>query len=108
MMSPDARDYLALFGNYRDETGGRDFGSVYLEAEDERYRLLFEQVCRLLLKPSPFNRALPQEFRRTARRYVDGDPATLAHMRSAEMQHFMLSDLFDYVHLSSRLGGPFG
>lgn len=103
-MSPDARDYLTLFRSYQREAGARDFGQVYLEAEDERYRLLFEQVCRLLLKSSPFNRALPQEFRRTARLYVRGDPKTLAHMRSVEMRHFMLSDLYDYVHLYSRLG----
>ncbi|HEY6880061.1 MAG TPA: hypothetical protein VI299_18680 [Polyangiales bacterium] len=107
-MSPDAQDYLALFGNYRDETGDRDFGQVYLETEDERYRLLFEQVCRLLLKSSPFNSALPPEFQRTARLYVRGDAKTVAHMRSPEMRHFMLSDLYDYVKLSSRLGRTFG
>lgn len=106
-MSPDARDYLSLFANYRDEAGERDFGRVYLEPEDERYRLLFEQVCRLLVQWSPFNQALPPEFQRTARLYISGDPETVAHMRSAEMRHFMLSDLYDYVHLCSRLGqGP--
>ncbi|HET9956853.1 MAG TPA: hypothetical protein VFQ61_20295 [Polyangiaceae bacterium] len=103
-MSPNAEDYLALFLNYRDESGGHDFGQAYLEPEDERYRFLFEQVCRLLVKSSAFNEALPQEFRRTARLYVRSDPQTLAHMRSAEMRHFMLSDLYDYVHLCSRLG----
>ena len=106
-MSPDARSYLKLFANYRDVAGDRDFGNVYLEPEDERYRLLFEQVCRLLVKSSPFNRAMPEEFRRTARRYLAGDARVLAHMRSAEMRHFMLSDLYDYVHLCSRAGqGP--
>lgn len=103
-MSPDARDYLALFANCRDNSEGRDFGRAYLEPEDERYRLLFEQVCRLLVKSSPFNQALPREFVRTARLYIRGDRNTLAHLRNAEMRHFMLSDLYDDVHLSNRLG----
>jgi hypothetical protein len=102
-MSPDARDYLMLFARYHDEGGHHDFGRAYLEPDDERYRLLFEQVCRLLLRSSPFNRAMPREFRRTARLYVSGDPST-EHMRSAEMRHFMLSDLYDYVQLCSRVG----
>jgi hypothetical protein len=95
----NAGEYLALFGHYQ-----RDFGAAYLAPEDERYRLLFDQVCRLLLQASPFNLAMPQEFRRTARLYLDGDAATLAHMRVAEMRHFMLSDLYDYVHLSHFMG----
>ena len=47
-MSPDAPDYLALFANYKDEAGPRDLGQAYLEADHEGYRLLFEQVCKLL------------------------------------------------------------
>jgi len=103
-MFPDSQDYLTLFGTYHDETGGHDFGQAYLEPEDERYRLLFEQVCHLLVKSSVFNGRMPQEFRRTARLYLNRDQRTLAHMRTAEMRHFMLSDLYDYVHLSSRVG----
>ncbi len=103
-MFPDAPDYLTLFGAYQGETGLHDFGQAYLEPEDDRYRLLFEQVCRLLLKSSPFNGSMPQEFRRTARLYLGRDQKTLAHMRTAEMRHFMLSDLYDYVHLCSRVG----
>jgi hypothetical protein len=103
-MHPDARDYLTLFGAYQDETGMHDFGQAYLEPEDERYRLLFEQVCRLLVKSSPFNGRMPQEFRNSARLYLRGDEKTVAHLRSAEMRHFMLSDLYDYVHLSDRVG----
>ena len=132
MHQPDTADYLALFGQYRSggtslpqpasaqavaampdaadapvlaaALGGHDFGRAYLEPEDERYRLLFDQMCRLLLLPSPFNLQMPQEFRRTARLYLDGDPATLAHMRTAQMRHFMLSDLYDYVHLCHTMG----
>ena len=99
MRHPDATDYLALFGQYE-----HDFGAAYLEPEDERYRLLFDQACRLLIQGSAFNLAMPQEFRRTARLYLDGDAATLAHMRVAQMRHFMLSDLYDYVHLSDAMG----
>jgi len=102
--SPDAADYMVLFERYRDAQGAHDFGQAYLEPEDERYRLLFQQVCQLLLRPSDFNLHMPQEFRRTARLYLDGDPKTLHHMRDAQMRHFMLSDLYDYVHLCQRLG----
>lgn len=104
MTSPDAADYMLLFDRYRDGQGAHDFGQVYLEPEDERYRLLFEQVCHLLVQPSDFNLRMPQEFRRTARLYLDGDKKTLSHMRAAQMRHFMLSDLYDYVHLCQRLG----
>jgi hypothetical protein len=101
---PDAQDYLLLFARYHDESGVIDFGRAYLEPEDERYRLLFQQVCRLLVKSSPFNLAMPQEFRRTARLYLAGDPKTVAHMGAAQMRHFMLSDFYDYVHLCRRMG----
>lgn len=101
---PNAQSYLALYWRYRDETGRIDFGRAYLEPEDERYRLLFDQICRLLVQPSTFNRAMPQEFCRTARRYRDGDAATVTHMGTPRMRHFMLSDLYDYVHLCDRLG----
>lgn len=100
----DASDYLALFAQYRGDSGARDFGRAYLKPEDERYRLLFDQVCHLLVNASPFTLAMPPEFRRTARLYLNGDAETVARMRTAEMRHFMLSDLYDYVHLCSRLG----
>lgn len=108
---PTADDYLRLFGRWegllRSDVGpddGRDFGDVYKAAEDERYRLLFEQVCHLLVQASPFNLAMPQEFRRTARQWIDGEPATLHHMGEVQHRHFMLSDLYDYVHLSKAMG----
>ena len=97
---PDGDDYLALFGRYK-----ADFGDVYLEPEDETYRLLFDQICRMLTKPSPFNLGLPDQFRTTAFRYLDGDPHTVAHMSNIENRHFMLSDLYDYVHLVHTMGG---
>lgn len=100
MQNPDADDYLQLFSRY-----GKDFGAAYLEPEDERYRLLFELVCKLLTKPSEFNLSMPQEFRTTASRYLGGDDATLLHMRDPLNRHFMLSDLYDYVHLRKTMGG---
>ncbi len=109
--SPNADDYLRLFERWqamlREDVGaeqGRDFGDVYKGADDERYRLLFEQICQLLLLASPFNLAMPQEFRRTARQWVEGDAATLKHMGDVQNRHFMLSDLYDYVHLSKAMG----
>ena len=97
---PDSGDYLALFGRYR-----ADFGDVYMEPEDERFRLLFDQICRLLVQPSGFNLSLPEQFRATAFRYLGDDPWTIAHMRTPENRHFMLSDLFDYIHLVKTMGG---
>jgi hypothetical protein len=108
----DAGDYLRLFERWHallPEAVGpdvaRDFGDVYQAGtDDERFRLLFQQVCQLLVTPSPFNLAMPQEFRRTAQQWLNGDAATRAHMGEAQMRHFMLSDLHDYVHLSRAMG----
>ncbi len=91
---PDLDDYLELFSRY-----GEKVKTLYLEPEDERYRLLFEQVCRLLMKTSRFNAGLPPQFRQTARNYVEGEERTVAHMRQPDRQHFMLSDIYDFVEL---------
>lgn len=99
MDKPDLDDYMDLFKRY-----GKDFGSAYLEPEDERFRFLFDQICRLLAQPSKFNLSLPEPFRTTAHRYLAGDEVTVAHMRIVENRHFMLSDLFDYVDLRQRMG----
>ena len=101
VIKPDAEDYLDLFGRY-----GKDFGTAYLEPEDERYRLLFDQICQLLIRPSEFNLSMPQEFRTTAQRYMAGDEATVKHMRNPQNRHFMLSDVYDYMHLREKMGGP--
>jgi hypothetical protein len=106
--SPNADDYLRVFGRWqamlREDVAPRDFGDVYKTPEDERYRLLFEQICLLLIRGSPFNLSMPQEFRRTAQQWVNGDRATVQHMRVVQNRHFMLSDLYDYVHLSKATG----
>ncbi len=96
---PALDDYMELFNRY-----GQDFGAAYLEPEDERFRFLFDQLCRLLTQPSRFNFGLPEPFRTTAHRYLAGDEITVAHMRVPENRHFMLSDLFDYIRLCPRLG----
>lgn len=101
MDEPAAAHYLRLFHAY-----GKDFGTAYLAPEDERYRLLFDQICRMLTVPSSFNLGMPQEFRISAQRYLSGDEKTLAHLRDAQNRHFMLSDLYDYVHLRMHMGGP--
>ncbi len=97
---PDGEDYLALFSRYK-----TDFGDVYMDPEDDRFRLLFEQICKLLTQPSAFNLGLPEQFRTTAFRYLDGERGTVKHMSKAENRHFMLSDLFDYIHLVTKMGG---
>ena len=98
--TPDSDDYLAIFGRYKD-----DFGDVYMDPEDERFRLLFDQNAGMLTQPSSFNLSLPEQFRTTAFRYLDGDDHTVAHMKAVENRHFMLSDLFDYIHLVKTMGG---
>jgi hypothetical protein len=95
---PDEQDYLSLFRIY-----GDDLGSLYREPDDDRYALLFEQVVRLLVKPSPFNRSLPEPFRVAARRYHAGDPATVKHLSHPANRHFMLCDLHDLISLRSRV-----
>ncbi|MFG1350951.1 hypothetical protein [Xanthobacter autotrophicus] len=97
---PDSGDYLAIFGQYKE-----DFGDVYMGPEDERFRLLFQKICRMLTQPSSFNLGLPEQFRTTAFRFLEGDAHTVAHMNTVENRHFMLSDLFDYIHLVKTMGG---
>ncbi|GAB6051537.1 hypothetical protein JCM17960_03570 [Magnetospira thiophila] len=94
---PDVEDYLHLFQMY-----GTDMSDIYLETDEKRYALLFEQVVRLLVRHSEFNSRLPEPFRVTARRYMEGHAETLAHMKAPENRNFMLSDLYDFVLLSHR------
>ncbi len=96
--NPDVEDYVHLFQVY-----GKDLGSIYQEPDDDRYALLFEQVLRLLVRPSPYNLALPPQFRVTAQRYLNGDPGTVKHMGDPANRHFMLCDLHDLVMLKGGL-----
>lgn len=95
---PGVEDYVDLFQRY-----GEDLGSIYREPDDDRYAFLFEQVVRLLIKPSPFNLALPEQFRTSAHRYHGGDPKTVEHLGDPANRHFMLCDLHDLVMLKGGL-----
>jgi hypothetical protein len=95
---PQADDYLKLFRIY-----GEDLGGIYQEDDEERYALLFEQVVRLLVRPSPFNLSLPEPFRLSARRYLDGHPSAVAHLAEPANRHFMLCDLHDLIRLKSSM-----
>lgn len=95
---PELADYLQLFRIY-----GRDLGQLYQEPDDDRYALLFEQVMRLLRKPSPFNLALPEPFRRAAQGYHGREPATARHLGQAANRHFLLCDLHDLIMLQGGL-----
>ena len=95
---PDVEDYLQLFRQY-----GVDVGELYREPDDDRYALLFEQVARLLVRPSAFNLCLPEVFRVTARRYRDGHQPTVAKMRHPANRHFMLCELHDLIMLKGGL-----
>ncbi len=97
---PDADDYLRLFARY--QPGPRDFTPG---GEGEDYRLLFEQVCRMLAQASSFNAAVPPELRRTAAQWLSGDAATIEQMADPQRRRLMLGDLYDYVHLRKVMGG---
>lgn len=95
---PELEDYVHLFRIY-----GEDLGGLYREPDDDRYAMLFEQVVRLLVRPSPYNLSLPAQFRTTALRYHDGDPATVRHLGDPANRHFMLCDLHDLIMLKGGL-----
>lgn len=95
---PELEDYVHLFQAY-----GKDLGTLYREPDDNRYALLFQQVIRLLIKPSPFNLALPEPFRISAHRYHRGDPVTVEHLSDPANRHFMLCDLHDLIMLKGGL-----
>lgn len=95
---PDYKDYRQLFRAY-----GNDLGSLYKEPEDDRYALLFEQVVRLLIKPSPFNLSLPEPFRVNAQHYLRRERAAVERFSDPVNRHFMLCDLYDLVELKARL-----
>ena len=92
--SPELNDYLKLFELY---AGKLDFTIKGTKGGD--YSFIFEQVMRLLLKPSPFNDTLPDPFLAVAERYAFNEPATAAHFRYNENKQFFLSDLYDSLVL---------
>lgn len=96
--APTLEDYVRLFLRY-----GEDMGSIYLEPEDDRYALLFEQLIRLLTTPSAYTLSLPEPFRRTAHRWRDQDPDTARQLSDPANRHFMLCDVHDYVMLDGGL-----
>ncbi len=96
--NPDLQDYLQLFQRY-----GGDLAELYREAEDDRYALLFEQVVRLLVRPSPFNLRLPAPFRIAAHRYRDGHRPTVARLRQPANRNFLLCELYDLIMLKGGL-----
>lgn len=91
---PELADYLKLFALY---AGKLDFTIEGTRGGD--YSLIFEQVMRLLLKPSAFNDSLPEPFLAVAERYAFNDTATVAHFRYNENKQFFLSDLYDSLSL---------
>jgi hypothetical protein len=98
LTKPDLQDYLQLFSQY-----GGDLGELYRAPDDERYALLFEQVMRLLVRPSLFNLRLPDTFRTAARRYQDGHQPTVASLRQPANRHFLLCELHDWIMLKGGL-----
>ena len=95
---PELADYVHLFQQY-----GESLSALYQEPDDERYAFLFEQVVRMLIKPSPFNLSLPEPFRISAHRYHHADAMTVKHLSAPANRHFMLCDLHDIIMLKGGL-----
>ena len=91
---PKLHDYMKLFGLY---AGKLDFTINGTKNGD--YSFIFEQVIRLLLRPSEFNDSLPEPFLGVAERYAFAEPATVAHFKYNENKQFFLSDLYDSLML---------
>lgn len=91
---PELNDYLKLFQLYE---GKLNFTVKGTKGGD--YSFIFEQVMRLLLRPSEFNSSLPEPFISVAERYAFSDAATTAHFRYNENKQFFLSDLYDSLML---------
>lgn len=100
---PELSDYLKLFSLY---DGKLDFTIKGTKGGD--YSFIFEQVIRLLLKPSPFNDSLPETFVSVAERYVFNETATVNHFRYNENKQFFLSDLYDSLMLYEDGGSRVG
>lgn len=98
---PELHDYLKLFSLYE---GKLDFTIKGTKGGD--YSFIFEQIVRLLLRPSPFNDTLPETFIGVAERYAFDDPATTAHFRYNENRQFFLSDLYDSLMLYRDTSSP--
>ena len=96
---PELGDYLKLFELYE---GKLDFTIKGTKGGD--YSFIFEQVIRLLLKPSSFNDSLPEPYLAVAERYAFAESATVAHFKYNENKQFFLSDLYDslMLYLSER------
>lgn len=100
MSKPNVTDYLKLFRLY-----GDDLTSIYMDSDDLRYKLLFEQIIALLLEQSDFNDSIPQPFKDTARSYSSGHEGTLKHFTDPGNRNFMMSDLHDFVVLKAKMAG---
>lgn len=97
-MQPKAEHYLRILDFYSDAL------REPVEPAGNRFELVFEQVVRLLARPSSFNDSLPAPFLDVAYRYAEGEAATLRHFGYDENRQFFLSDLYDYLLLVTHRG----
>ncbi len=101
---PELEDYVRLFSVY-----GKDLGTIYTHEDNKQqgksdpYAFLFEQLIKLLIKPSSFNLSLPKSFRIAAHRYHRGDKASLKHLQNVDNRNFLLCDLHDFIMLKGGL-----
>ena len=95
MHGPTARHYFRILDAYSDAL------REAVEPRGNRFEFAFEQVMRLLVRPSSFNDTLPAPFLDVAHRYGAGDRATLKHFGYDENRQFFLGDLYDCLILEA-------
>ena len=95
--------YRTLFEEY-----GLADSKIYVinthEFPDAIYEL-FDAVCDAMVKASPYNETLPEEFVTTMRLYRAGDPRAVGHFDHVDHRAFYLSDLYDYIILQTKRRG---
>ncbi len=95
----DLDAYLRLFDPYRDQLHqfqGRD------GAYGSRFALLFRQVVRRLVEPTPLNQRIPQVFVQVATDYLNQKPDSVRHFSYEDNRHFFLTDLLDWLLVHER------
>jgi hypothetical protein len=95
----DLDAYLRLFAPYQEQL--RQFQGREGEYGG-RFALLFRQVIRRLVEPSPLNQRIPQVFVQVATDYLGKNADSVRHFSYEENRHFFLSDLLDWLQVHER------
>jgi len=94
MKPPTLDDYDKLFSLY-----GKNLNFNKEDSNDWDLSLIFEQIIRLLIIKSDFNRNIPRPFIFIAKKYESAEPAINKHFQYKENHKFFLSDLYDFIQI---------